>query len=389
MINDSISDSAERDGMAMRRTRLAQAGHVIFGPYMTATHGVYQVDFTVALVSSNQPEDAICATLDVCSDFGFHMITERQLRRSELSIEPRTFSLLFVLRQIHSLEYRIHTAGNTELLVGADPVFTRISAVLDEPARPGLPASLSDPEEFGRDTRRILSLLRPYALRDHKKVRLGNPGDGGYVCIDDFAGIDTAFSFGINDDISWDLAAAEHGLRIYQFDHTVSDPAPDDPRMVFEAKRIDSYSGPDSQSLSDLVRAHDKGHPRPNIVLKMDIEGWEWSVIAATPPEDLARIAWIVCEMHYFQGLAEPYHRELIDSSLRKIAEVFALVHIHGNVWGGITSIANTIYPNVIEATFANRSQYTVVDSTEIFPGPMDRSCDPQQPDFYLGSYRF
>lgn len=388
MINEDISDAAVLGGLDARQTRIGQSGHVVFGPYEAITHGVYQVDFTLALAAP-QEEDGECAVIDVCSEWGLRSIAAHPIRISDLSTEARTFSLLFVLRQITTLEYRVHSHGTTVLLVASEPVMTRISGVLDEAPQPGFSTALYDPEAFGKDTRRILARLRPHALKDHRKVRLGNPRDGGYVCVDDFAGIDTAFSFGINDDISWDLAAAERGLRVYQFDHTVSDPAPGDPRMVFEPKRIDAHSGPHSQSLSDLVRTHDRGLPRPNIILKMDIEGAEWPVIEATSEEALSRIAWIVCEMHYFQGLAEPHYRNLIDRCLAKLSQGFALVHVHANVWGGISSLGNVMMPNVIEVALANRFVYEVEDTDETFPGPLDQSCDPAQPDLYLGTFRF
>ena len=388
MINQDISDSAAIGELDARRTRVSQPGHVVYGPYETITQGVYQVEFTLALVDA-QEGDGECAAIDVCSESGQRSIAAKPIRVSDLSTEARTFSLLFVLRRNTTIEYRVYSHGTTSLLVASEPVITRVSGVLDEEPRPGLAPEMFDLEKFGHDTRRILACLRPCALKDYRKARLGNPGDGGYVCVDDFEGIDTAFSFGINDDISWDLAAAERGLRIYQFDHTVSDPAPTDTRMVFEPKRIDAHSGPNSQSLGDLIQAHDRGFHRPNIVLKMDIEGGEWPVIEATSLTQLSRIAWIVCEMHYFQGLAEPGYRQLIDRCLSKLSQGFALVHVHANVTGGISSLGNVIMPNVIEVALANRAVYRLDETDEIFPGELDRSCGAGEPDFYLGSFRF
>ena len=388
MISDTVGTSVIHQGHAMQRTHPRAAGHVVYGPYTTMTHGVYQVDFTLALVHDRLP-DQICAILDVSADWGNISIVERPVRTSELARDVRTFSLLFVLRDVRNIEFRVLVNGTAEVLAGDEPVLTRISGVLDEPPRDGLVEEAGGLEALGRDTRRILGLLRPEAVASHGKVRLGNPGDGGYVCIDDFAGIDTAFSFGINDDISWDLDAADRGLTIYQFDHTVADPAPHDPRMVFEAKRIDATSGDDRQSLADLIRRHDKRDARPNIILKMDIEGGEWPVLDATSADDLSRIAWMVCEFHYFQGLAQRHHRDIVDRCLRKLSAKFGLVHVHANVWGGITSLANVIFPDVIEVTLVNRELYRLSPTDETFPTAYDQSCDPAQPDLYIGTFRF
>lgn len=82
-------------------------------------------------------------------------------------------------------------------------------------------------------------------------------------------------------------------------------------------------------SLADLIRQKDLGNGKPNIILKMDIEQSEWGVIDDTPVELLSWLAWIVCEMHYFRGLADPRHCDLIDRCLTRLGAVFATVHVH------------------------------------------------------------
>lgn len=388
MINEAVVQPIRRENRNLWRTVMGGVGHPVYGPYVLKTSGVYQVDFELALFVPRS-DDLACATLEVTNAGGDVMLADRAIRVSDLSTELRRFSLLVVLRDNVRLEFRVAAHNNVELLLDGDPQITRVAAILDAPPSSDLAEYRSDLAAFGRDSRDILRHLTPMALGDVGKVRLGRNGDGGYTCIDDFAGYDTAFSFGINDDISWDLDAADRGLTIYQFDHTVTDPAPDDARMVFERKKIAQHSSSETQSLSDLIRRHDKEHDRPNIILKMDIEGGEWGVIDATPENELARLGWIVCELHYFQGLAERGHRELIKRTLQKLSRHFAVVHVHSNIWGGYSNIANTVVPNVLEVTFANRGLYRVLPSSETYPGPLDQSCEPSQPDFYLGTFAF
>lgn len=390
MINMQVGDISYVPDLDLWRTFSgAPIGHAVYGPYETKTHGVYEVDFRLSLAEEAGERDAVCAVLDVAAQHGGVSLARQAISCSDLGGEPRTFSLLFVLRRIEQLEYRVFVTGAADLLIDGKPTVRRISGILDEEPRRELGLLADDLERCSADTRRILRHLRPYALQGCGKIRMGRENDGGYVCPDDFTGLDTAFSFGINDDISWDRDAADRGLTIYQFDHTVADPAPGDPRMIFEAKRIDAVSGPETQSLGDLVRRHDKGMDRPNLILKMDIEGGEWPVLDATPPEELARLAWIACELHYFQGLAELQHRQMVDRCLTKLGKLFFVAHVHSNVWGGYTSIANVVLPNVIEVLFVNRSLYHADDSLQIFPTPLDQSCDPTQPDFYLSAFAY
>src|SRR5947208_2372208 len=75
-------------------------------------------------------------------------------------------------------------------------------------------------KEAEEDIKSGLRLLRPHAVVDFSKARFGSANDGGYVMVDDFHGIDKAFSFGIDRDAEWDLSVANRGLIVYQFDHT-------------------------------------------------------------------------------------------------------------------------------------------------------------------------
>jgi hypothetical protein len=389
LVSDRLGRAAVFQGVDVREVSRGEAGHVLYGPYAVVTNGVFQVEFSLALGAEAVKGDPVCAVLDIALDGGRTIIAEHRLHASDLGSDLRTFTLTFPIRHPAHLEYRVASTGEAPLRIAVQPELTRLSGVLDRRPDQRLASTLEELVALADDTRRLLRPLGPHDLVGTGKVRMGSPADGGYVCVDDFEGVDTAFSFGINDDISWDLDAAARGLTVYQFDHTVADPAPDDSRMVFEPKRITAEPSPGSESLSALIRRHDKGRTRPNLILKMDIENSEWEVIEATPEEDLRRLAWITCEMHYFQGLAEPEHRARVDRCLQKLARHFVTVHVHANVWGGLTSLANVIFPNVLEATFANREVYRTGLETGALPGPLDRSCAPGHPDLFLGGFQF
>jgi SAM-dependent methyltransferase len=234
-----------------------------------------------------------------------------------------------------------------------------------------------------------LRLLRPYAVNRFKKARFGSANDGGYVHLDDFRGVDTAFSFGIEQNASWDVDVAERGVTVYQFDHTVDAPIVDSPRLIFAKKEISTEAGPASESLSSLVKRHDKLNAQPNILLKIDIECNEWAVFDSTPPEILSRFSQIVGEFHYFQAFSDVQWRRLFARVLKKLSDTYAVVHVHANNFGGFSNVANVIVPNVLEITFANRSIYSFSETDEVFPGSLDTPNDPSRPDMHLGTFRF
>ncbi|PZU10039.1 FkbM family methyltransferase [Sphingomonas sp.] len=243
--------------------------------------------------------------------------------------------------------------------------------------------------ELGEQIRTVLRLMKPQRALGQRKARFGRPNDGGYTHLDDFSGVNVALSLGIRDDISWDLDAANRGLRIYQFDHTVDDPAPEDHRMVFSKTMIAAQPATGCTTLESLVHEHDKGLAKPNIFLKMDIEDSEWSVIEATPQEHLGRFTQITCEMHGFENFVRSEWRQGFYRALRKLSLNYAPVHVHANNFADFGVIAGVPVANVLEVSWANRAVYDLVDTDETFPGPLDMPCWSGGPDHYLGSFRY
>jgi hypothetical protein len=230
-------------------------------------------------------------------------------------------------------------------------------------------------------------LLRPQAATGIKKIRVGGPNDGGYVMLDDFQGIDTALSLGIDKDVSWDVDVAKKGIIVYQFDHTIDGPpVTDNPHLVFAQKRISTVTGPGAETLPSLLKRFDKGS-KPNIVLKIDIECDEWGIFDQLSSEVVSRFSQIVGEFHFFEAYsADPRCRRLFTRVLKKLTDNYAIVHIHANSWGDFHTFNNVAFPNVLELTFANRCLYSFSETGEKFPGIFDAPNDPRRPDAYLNT---
>lgn len=363
----------------------------MFGPYERRIAGSYLAEFEVALADggSLSGPDQRCAAVEVVNADQDAILQRQEIMLSDLDGTRRTFTLKFWVNSAHRLEYRVQSYGVVRLAIGLVPKVTRIGDAPPAFYPPQLGIGADDPQALHGEVRDVMRLLRPYRTRDHAKVRIGRAGDGGYIQLDDTEGLDVALSFGINDEVSWDVDMADRGLTVYQFDHTVDAPFPNDPRMIFAKKMIATDRGADRATLEDLVAEHDQGLERPNMILKMDIECHEWRVFQETSSHALSRFSQIVCEMHAFQNLWEEGWRDGVKRALEALNQHYALVHVHGNVSGGVSSVAGVLIPNVIEATYVNRALYTIEDTDEVFPGPLDISCDPRQPDLYLGTFRF
>ena len=131
----------------------------------------------------------------------------------------------------------------------------------------------------------LAKYFQPVAVDKLAKIRIGRDGDGGYVMLDKLDGISSVLSFGIEKEISWDVDMARRGCSIFMFDHTVDGPPEDNPNFHFYKKMIGPNEGLGTASIESALRDH--GAPERRNVLKIDIEGAEWSAFDATPTATL------------------------------------------------------------------------------------------------------
>ncbi|MDR2776538.1 MAG: hypothetical protein LBB17_00620 [Puniceicoccales bacterium] len=63
-----------------------------------------------------------------------------------------------------------------------------------------------------------MKYFAPKDVVDKNLVRIGCDHDGGYIMVDDFGKCDAAYSFGIGNDVSWDLDIAKRGIDVFMYD---------------------------------------------------------------------------------------------------------------------------------------------------------------------------
>lgn len=233
----------------------------------------------------------------------------------------------------------------------------------------------------------LISLVVPHKAEGFQKVRLGRAHDGGYVCLDDF-NVDSILSFGINDDVSWDLDALEHGsFQIHQYDHAIDGPPVCAPRFTFYKEPIGTKEG--AVSIAEACR-------RANVsavasaILKIDIEHAEWPVFATTPDEHLNKFSQIIGEFHGFnEVLSDQWYEEALQT-FTNLSKHFRLVHVHGNNSTSQIFLGSKLrLPRCIEMTFANISRYRLTPSEETFPTPLDMPNTPYRREHVLDNFRF
>jgi hypothetical protein len=236
----------------------------------------------------------------------------------------------------------------------------------------------------------ILQLLRPVEIEGLNKIRVGRANDGGYVMLDDFSGVKTAYSIGIKDDTSWDRGIADRGIDLFQYDHTIDALPEKNPRFRWFKIGLAAIANRE-QSMDTLTSMiHRNGHQRDNkIILKMDIEGAEWDVFGTMRSEEIQRFGQIVCEFHGFQYIVEPMFSAKILKAFKNITQTHRLVHVHANNNTAYAIVGGVPIPAVLEITFGRVIDRRYHPSNETFPTALDMPCFPGRADYALGTFTF
>jgi len=240
------------------------------------------------------------------------------------------------------------------------------------------------------ERRRILALaqrLCPVMATTIGKARFGREGDGGYVMGDYMPDGAIAVSCGVGGDVSWDIAVAERGVPVFQYDYSVDSAPESHPLCQFFKLEISGTPGLQKKTLEEILTEH--GGSGSNHILKIDIEGGEWPVFEQTDRAILRRFSQVVVEFHDFQNLTDDSWYRSAQNSLDKLAEDFNVIHVHGANTGRLAVIANVPFPNVLEVTWLRKDVSDFEPSQEIFPTPLDAPTDPDFEDIFLGMFMF
>ena len=146
----------------------------------------------------------------------------------------------------------------------------------------------------------IYHLISPKKVIGKNRILLGAKADGCYVLLDDFENIKIAYSFGISINIQFDKALADMGIDIYMYDHTINSLPYQNNR--FHWKKIGlcgkNRNRTDLRTLQELLQENGHIHEN-NMILKMDIEKWEWESLNTLNEEILKKFKYIAIEYHF------------------------------------------------------------------------------------------
>jgi hypothetical protein len=215
----------------------------------------------------------------------------------------------------------------------------------------------------------FLRQLWPVAI-DIPMIRCGGNADGAYLLPDDLDGIKALFSPGVAEVATFETAMGARGITCYLADASVTSPPFENPAFHFEAKFLGLRETQEFTTIDAWVDAYEPGDH--DLLLQMDIEGAEWTVLSNVSDHLLGRFRIIVLEVHSMGQLLDPYGKQIIMEVLTRMLSTHHLVHNHPNNCGRLFRCRGVEVPDVMEMTFLRKDRAEPLGYARTFPHPLD-----------------
>jgi hypothetical protein len=228
------------------------------------------------------------------------------------------------------------------------------------------PTGLTSKQEL----RELISKLAP-VNSGKKLLRLGPKGDGGYLVPDDLDGIEACFSPGVCLVSGFEKDCADRGIKVFMADRSVDQPAAMHELFHFTKKYVGVTTNEDFMTIDNWVSLSMPGS-KSDLILQIDIEGYEYENILAMSDSLMNRYRIIVAEFHDLDQLwSYPFFR-LASRALDKILQTHSCVHIHPNNIQPPLKKQGLSIPPSLEFTFLRNDRLTDRTYANIFPQPLD-----------------
>jgi hypothetical protein len=223
------------------------------------------------------------------------------------------------------------------------------------------------------------------------KIRIGSQNDGGYVISDLPNGYDYFISCGISDNIDFEVDFInKYNVVCEAFDGTIEQLPKNVINLIFNKINIGVDNNSNTTNLKHLIDNYN------NIMLKMDIETYEFRWIDTLNTNDLKKFKQIIIEFHFpfddysLPNLDKPTSSEFKMNILKKITETHYLVHFHPNTACGTKIYKNILVPNVFECTYVRKDCQENIGYNNIkIPHPLDMKNRINDQEIHLSGFPF
>jgi hypothetical protein len=230
----------------------------------------------------------------------------------------------------------------------------------------------------------LLGRIRPQD-NGHRLIRVGGPGDGGYLIPDDVNGISECFSPGSNKLSNFQSEIAQN----WQIKSFICDSGDEKPSNLSDFQDFtEAWVGPASDgekyiSLSEWVK--EKSQSDGDLMLQIDIEGAEFLTLMAASRRLLKRFRIVVIELHFLEALKNKWAFDQIYLPFfDKILREFDVVHLHTNNCCGTWKYGDFEFPRIVELTLHRKDRSLSLRPIASSRNELDYPCVESNTDLAL-----
>jgi hypothetical protein len=203
-----------------------------------------------------------------------------------------------------------------------------------------------------RNIEALISVIAPKGT-NLKLKRFGGLGDGSYVLPQKYVTKGTyLISGGIENNNELEISLANLGVRGIQIDNSINQAPKSHKNLEFRKVTISDSDSQTETTLSSLMKL-DKRERGGRLIVKLDIEGYEWKTLAALTKSELASIDCLILELHNLSLISNSEQGKEILEVLGKI-EAAGLRSIFCQANNGCLTyvLGGTLIPDNMEVTF-------------------------------------
>ncbi len=215
-------------------------------------------------------------------------------------------------------------------------------------------------------------------------IRVGPSNDGGYLLPDDLGLINSCFSPGVCKESRFEMECAELGIPVFMADHSVNIPSLSHEKFHFTKKYIGAISNDKFMTINEWIYRYSK--PRDDILIQMDIEGFEYEVLLSMDQNILSNCRVLLVEFHNLDQLWNRIFFKIISAVFEKILQSHSVVHIHPNNCCSVDLHKGIEIPSVMEFTFYNKKLFTEKHKKVELPHKLDQDNVTNKPSIKLSS---
>jgi hypothetical protein len=221
--------------------------------------------------------------------------------------------------------------------------------------------------------------LMPYEV-GFELIRIGENSDGGYLLPKDFDEIQYCYSAGVGFVTQFERDLEEKfNIKSKMLDICDVPKNLLPKKSIFIKKKLSIFKSDQNISINEFIDTQDE------IILKLDIEGDEYSNLIDLDEKKIPYIRILILEIHDLRNLRSPFFFKIFNEVVEKLSKHFYFCHLHPNNTSEVKKIGKYKIPDMLELTLINKKRVKFLPSKKLkLPHVLDRKTDPSKMEIYF-----